>query len=53
MPINHKACLPYKDTWAAPNSDLYRALDEKDFEKAKRIYERCEEICRRLERGEK
>lgn len=53
MPINHEICLPYKDLWAAPGSELYAALEAKDFEKAKRLYEEGEEKRRKLERGEK
>ena len=48
MPINHEVCLPFKDVWAAPGSQMYEALKEKDFEKAKRIYEQCEVDNRRL-----
>ncbi len=53
MPINHKVCLPFKDTWAAKGSELYEALEAKDFVKAKAIYDRCEEARVKLERGEK
>lgn len=53
MPINHEACLPFKDVWAAKGSELYAALEAKDFEKAKRLYEEGEEKRLKLERGEK
>lgn len=49
MPINHSVCLKYKDTWAAPNSDLYKALEEKNFELAEKLYQRGERVLKELE----
>ncbi len=40
MPINKLACLPFRDTWAAPGSDMHKALSEGNKTKAKEIYER-------------
>jgi hypothetical protein len=54
MPVNRKKCLPFKDTWAAPNSELYAALELKDNQKAAMIYERCEkERQESIDKGKK
>jgi hypothetical protein len=42
MPINTKACKPFKDTWAAPGSQLHAALEDGDRKKAAAIYDECE-----------
>jgi uncharacterized protein (DUF1778 family) len=48
MPINHAKCLRYKDTWAAPGSQLYEALENGDKAKAEAIYQECEVAFKRL-----
>lgn len=47
MPINHAKCLQFRDTWAAPGSDLYAALEAGDQQKAKQIYDACEARLRK------
>jgi hypothetical protein len=42
LPVNHRVCLKYKDTWAAPGSKLYDALQDRDYKKAEAIYKECE-----------
>ncbi|WVR18156.1 hypothetical protein JXVLWARM_CDS_0105 [Burkholderia phage Bm1] len=42
MPINKDRCIRIKDTWAAPGSDLHRALTDGDRKKAIEIYNQCE-----------
>jgi hypothetical protein len=42
MPVNHATCKRFKDTWAAPGSQLYAALEDGDRKKAAAIYDECE-----------
>jgi hypothetical protein len=42
MPVNHAVCKRFKDTWAAPGSQLYAALEDDDRKKASAIYYECE-----------
>lgn len=42
MPVNHKKCRRYRDTWAAPGSQLFEALEAGDRTRADRIYTICE-----------
>jgi dihydrodipicolinate synthase/N-acetylneuraminate lyase len=51
MSINTDKCKKYKDTWAAPNSDLYKALEAGDRKKAEAIYQECEAMNRKLLEG--
>jgi hypothetical protein len=44
----HRKSLPYKDTWAAPGSQLYLALENNNMGLAKAIYEQCEAEARDL-----
>jgi len=48
-------CIPYKDVMAAPGSELYQALVDKDQAKAKRVYEeaKAREVALRLSSGDK
>jgi hypothetical protein len=49
----HVKAIKFKDTWAAPGSQLHAALEDKDFELAKKIYDQCEEDARKLlEKGD-
>lgn len=42
MPVNNEMCKRFKDTWAAPGSQLYAALEDGDRKKADAIYNECE-----------
>jgi hypothetical protein len=42
MPVNHEKCKRFKDTWAAPGSQLYGALEDGDKRKAAEVYNECE-----------
>ncbi|MGN8188572.1 hypothetical protein ACTJLD_21550 [Burkholderia sp. 22088] len=44
----HVKAIKFKDTWAAPGSQLHAALEGKDFELAREIYDRCEADNRKL-----
>lgn len=44
----HKKAIPYRDTHAAPGSQLHEALTSGDLKKAKQIYEQCESDAREL-----
>jgi hypothetical protein len=46
--MNSKS-IKYRDTTAAPGSQLYQALEDGDQAKAKAIYEQCEQDLARLE----
>lgn len=35
-------CIRYRDTWAAPSSQLFEALEAGDVVRANRIYTECE-----------
>ncbi|WGN90734.1 hypothetical protein [Burkholderia phage vB_BglM_WTB] len=39
MPINYEKCKRFEDTWAAPGSALYEAIEAGDLKKAKAIYD--------------
>jgi hypothetical protein len=38
----HRKSIKYRDTWAAPGSDLFAALEAGDAKKADAIYAACE-----------
>lgn len=38
----NKRSIKYRDTWAAPGSDLFAALEAGDKQKAESIYQACE-----------
>lgn len=40
--------IRYRDTWAAPGSALYSALEASDTKLAERIYQQCEREAREL-----
>lgn len=42
-----KNCIKYKDVWAAPNSDLFKAIKEGDMEKAAKIYKECQDRAKK------
>lgn len=44
----HKNCIKYKDLYAAPGSDLHKALESKDMELAERLYQKGEKDAREL-----
>jgi hypothetical protein len=44
----HKKAIPYRDTHAAPGSQLHEALASGDTKKARTIYEQCESDARDL-----
>lgn len=44
----HVKAKPYRDTWAAPGSQLFEALEAGDAKKAAEIYEECEWEARKL-----
>jgi hypothetical protein len=46
--MNNKS-IKYRDTYAAPGSQLYQALVDDDKAKAAAIYEQCEKDRARLE----
>ena len=44
-------CKKYKDVYAAPASDLYKALDEKpvNTKKAEEVYKQAKEAAKKFE----
>ncbi|HDR9086275.1 TPA: hypothetical protein QDB10_002166 [Burkholderia vietnamiensis] len=44
----HIKAIKFKDTWAAPGSQLHAALEDKDLALARKIYDQCEEDNRKL-----
>lgn len=44
----HRNAIRFKDTCAAPGSQLHAALEGKDFELARKIYDQCEADNRKL-----
>lgn len=38
----NKRSIKYRDTWAAPGSDLFAALEAGDTQRADAIYRECE-----------
>lgn len=44
----HRNCIRYRDTWAAPGSQLHAALLDQDHERAASIYRQCEDDARKL-----
>jgi hypothetical protein len=48
----NKRSIKYRDTWAAPGSQLFEALESGDAARADRIYKECE-IALRLSQGER
>ena len=40
----NRKLIPYKDTFAAPGSELYKALQDKNEKKAAQIYNECEKV---------
>jgi hypothetical protein len=46
----HRNCIRYKDTTAAPGSQLHAALTDKDAPRAEAIYRQCEADARELVR---
>lgn len=42
-------CKKYKDVYAAPASDLYKALENKDTKKAEEVYKQAKEACKKFE----
>jgi hypothetical protein len=49
MTINKSTCKPFADTFAAPGSALYAALEDGDKRKATEIYNKCARDAARLE----
>lgn len=47
----NKRAIRYRDTWAAPGSQLFEALEAGDMKKAAEIYDRCEHDRVTLECG--
>ncbi|CAG9229378.1 hypothetical protein [Burkholderia vietnamiensis] len=48
----HIKAIKFKDTWAAPGSQLHAALEDKDLVLARKIYDQCEDDNKKLlERG--
>lgn len=45
----NKYSVKYRDTWAAPGSQLFEALMANDMQRAERIYRECEAERVRLE----
>lgn len=48
----NKRSIKYRDTWAAPGSQLFEALEAGDMARADRIYKEYE-IALRLSQGER
>jgi hypothetical protein len=44
----NRRCIRYKDTWAAPGSQLHAALTDGNKKLAERIYLQCEEDAKKL-----
>lgn len=44
----HRNAIKFKDTWAAPGSQLHAALEDRDLALARKIYDQCEEDNRLL-----
>lgn len=44
----HAKSKPYRDTWAAPGSQLHEALESGDTARAERIYQECEKDAKDL-----
>jgi hypothetical protein len=42
-------CKKYKDVYAAPASDLYKALEDKDNKKAEEVYKQAREAAKKFE----
>lgn len=42
-------CKKYKDVYAAPASDLYKALEEKNTKKAEEVYKQAREAAKKFE----
>lgn len=44
-------CKKYKDTYAAPASDLYKSLEEKpvNYKKAEEVYKQAKEAAKKYE----
>ena len=42
-------CKKYKDVYAAPVSDLYKALENKDTKKAEEVYKQAKEASKKFE----
>ena len=42
-------CKKYKDVYAAPASDLYKALEDKDNKKAEEVYKQAMEAAKKFE----
>lgn len=42
-------CKKYKDVYAAPASDLYKALENKDTKKAEEVYKQAKEAAKKYE----
>ena len=42
-------CKKYKDVYAAPVSDLYKALENKDTKKAEEVYKQAKEAAKKFE----
>ena len=42
-------CKKYKDVYAAPASDLYKALENKDNKKAEEVYKQAKEAAKKFE----
>lgn len=42
-------CKKYKDVYAAPVSDLYKALESKDTKKAEEVYKHVKEAAKKYE----
>ena len=42
-------CKKYKDVYAAPASDLYKSLENKDTKKAEEVYKQAKEAAKKYE----
>jgi hypothetical protein len=45
----HKKSIQFKDTWAAPGSQLHQALVDGEINLATKIYHECENARKKLE----
>ncbi|MFW6855309.1 hypothetical protein ACODYM_28880 [Burkholderia gladioli] len=44
----HRNAIKFKDTWAAPGSQLHQALVDQNLKLAERIYRQCEDDNQKL-----